>query len=314
MSAPYAGKVASFYLPTPGSTATALTALVMTRVGTTLVYYVTDRTKAWWDPNSPVVVYDGVTPITGCKIDYAGGYITLPSAPAGTVTVDCYTLPLEKLGGGFSWSASKKGGTADTTVFPAIAESVTDKTCIGTGIVEWTGSVKRHFWYARASFVDPIVTANASLTWTWKGSGSFGNDEAVVYQSGASLAVVRAANETVVTYIASTTTAAQIKAYVEADATLSALWELSYTSGDGSGKVGAVTHTHCTGGRDSLQQLSSVTSKVLAVFYLETDTATSLRLEGVGIITNLDIDEPLESLVESNIDFQGTGPLCVHSN
>jgi hypothetical protein len=315
MTAPYVGKASTFYHPTPGGVPVLVSGAAMTQVGSTLTYYITTRTNAWWDPNSPVVVLDGVTPVVGAKIIHAGGYVILPAAPVGTVTVNVYTLPLEKLGGGFGWSASKKGGTAETTTFPAIAGTVTDKTHIGTGIVEWTGSVKRHFWYAMASWFDPIATPNASLTWTWKGSGSFGNDEAIVYSSGGALEVARAANVTTVTYIAATTTAAQIKAHVEADPVLSALWDLTYTSGDGSGVVGAVSHVHATGGRDSLQQLSSVGAKVLALFYLENaNAATSLRLEGVGIITNLAIDEALETLLDSPIDFQGTGPLSLHSN
>jgi hypothetical protein len=106
-----------------------------------------------------------------------------------------------------------------------------------------------------------------------------------------------------------------IKAHVEADPVLAALWDVSYTSGNGSGLIGTIAHTHCSGGRDSLQQLASVGAMVLALFYIENaNAATSLRLEGVGIITNLAVDEALETLVDSPIDFQGTGPLSLHSN
>jgi hypothetical protein len=314
MAAPYAGKASTFYFPTPGGTPVAVNGAAMTQVGTTLTYYITTRTNAWWSPNHAVVVLDGVTPVVGAKIIHAGGYVILPATPAGDVTVNVYTLPLEKLGGGFGWNCAKKGGTVETTVFPAIAGTVIDKTHIGTGIVEWTGSVKRHFWYAMASYSDPIETENASLTWTWKASGSFGNDEAIVYEAGAELQVARADNVTTVTYVAASTTAAQIKAHVDNDPVLATLWDLSYTTGDGSGVVGAVSHVHCSGGRDSLQQLSQVGAKVLALFYLENaNAATSLRLEGVGIITNLQVDEALESLVDSPLDFQGTGPLSLHS-
>ena len=314
MAAPYTGKASTFYFPTPGGTPVSETGEPMTQVGTTLTYFITDRTKAWWSPNHAVVVLDGVTPVVGAKIIHAGGYVILPAAPVGVVTVDVYTLPLEKLGGGFGWNCSKKGGTVETTEFPALAGTLTDKTHIGTGIVEWAGAVKRHFWYAKAAYSDPIETPNASLTWTWKGSGSFGNDEAIVYEAGAELQVARADNVTTVTFVNDSTLASAVKAHVEADPVLAALWDLSYTTGDGSGKVGAVSHVHCTGGRDGLQQLSQVASKVLAVFYLENaNAATSLRLEGVGIITNLQVDEALESLIDSPLDFQGDGPLSLHS-
>lgn len=315
MAAPYAGKASTFYFPTPGGTPVAVNGAAMTRVGTTLTYYITNRANAWWSPNHAVVVLDGATPVVGAKIIHAGGYVILPATPAGDVTVNVYTLPLEKLGGGFGWNCSKKGGTVETTAFPAIAGAVTDKTHIGTGIVEWTGSVKRHFWYAMASWTDPIATANAKLTWTWKGSGSFGNDEAIVYEAGAELQVARADNVTTVTFVNDSTLASAVKAHLEADPVLAALWDVSYPAdNDGSGKVGTVEHAHCAGGRDSLQQLSQVGAKVLAVFYLENaNAATSLRLEGVGIITNLQVDEALESLVDSPLDFQGDGPLSLHS-
>lgn len=436
MAAPYPGKASCFYYPTPGGTPVAVTGAAMTQVGSTLTYYITTRTNAWWDPNSAVVVYDGVAPIANCTIIHAGGYVVLPAAPSGAVTVDVYTLPVEKIGGGFGWSVSKKGAALEATEFESIAGTLADKRYIGSGICEWTGSVKRHFWYARASYEDPIATAEASLIWTWIGSGSYGNDEAIVYTAGAGLAVARDSNVTTVTYVNGVTTSADIKAEVEADATLSALWELSYpatdgvagfhqgaanpsidisggtdtsfniiadgqtypqlvtltvaglnsgaaiaaamqvairakggtyaaitvtyegapdtdyyliTSGtkgigssitvtdattanvadnlkiavanggastagtNGTGLVGAVSHVHASGGRDSLQQLSSVATKVLAIFYLESAAATSLRLEGVGVLTNLSVDEALESIVDSPLEFQGTGPLEVHS-
>lgn len=261
-----------------------------------------------------MVAYDGGVAITtGYTVDYAGGYVNLSATPTGAVTVDAYAIPMEQLGGVYGWSASVKAGTADTTTFPAVAGTLTDKSFIGIPVKEWTATCKRHWWYARASVSTSIAGDNNDLTWTWIDSGSFGNSEAIKYEAGADLEIARADNETVVTFIAATTTAAQIKTHLEADTTLDALWELSYPTGDGSGVVDTVAHTHAAGGRDSLEQISSLATKVLCVFYLDNSAATSARLEGVGILTGLDVEESLESIVEAPLTFQGTGGLNYHA-
>jgi hypothetical protein len=315
MGAPYAGQTGTFYGQTPGASSALQAGEAMTQVGSTLQYFITDRTKAWWDPNKEVIVYDGVTPVAGCKIDHAGGYVTLPATPAGVVTVSAYTFPMERIGGGYGFICAKKGSALDTTIFPALAATLLDKTFIGSGIMEWTASLKRHFFYALANFTTALGTANANLTWTWKASGTPGNLESVEYVAGVSLAVARVGHKTTVTYEAGSTLASAVKAAVEADPILKELWDISYPAGnDGSGEVGDVTETPLTGGRDSTDQLADVAKKVLVVFYLENDTPTSARLEGVGIITNLNFDDPLEVLVESDLDFEGTGAFCFHSN
>ncbi len=312
MSAPYAGKATSFFRSK--GTSTLQTGEAMTRVGSTLQYYITDRAKAWWDPTKAVVVYDGVTPIAGCKIDYAGGYVLLPATPAGAVTVDVYTIPRELMGGGYGWSASKKGAALDTTVLPDLAAELKDKTYIGSGITEWTSSLKRHFWYSLGSITTALGTANANLTWTWKGNRD-GNNESVEYVAGGSLEVARANNKTTVTYEAGVTLASAIKAHVEADPILKDLWDISYPAGnDGSGVVGAVTETDVTGAKDSLDELALVGTKILVVHYLDNTNAVSARLEGVGVISSMNLDDPLETLVESDLEFQGTGAFCFHSN
>jgi hypothetical protein len=315
MAAPYPGKASTFYIsrgsPTP------LVKQPCTQVGSTKQYYITNRANQWWDPNSSVVVYDDNTPVPGCKIDYAGGYFNLPAnyTPSGTITVSASTIPMERLGGGFGWSAAKKARALDATIYSEVGSTLSAKSFIGDGLIEWTGSLKRHFYYGRASVTaDPSGDDNA-IVWTWKGSGSFGNDESVEYVEGGSLEVARASNTTTVTIVAGVTTAAAIKAHVESDPVLNELWKLDYVAGnDGTGVVTTFTETHCTGGRDSTQEITSVAAMILCVFYLETDTAASPRLEGVGIITNLNLDDPLEDMVNADLDFQGTGDLCYHAN
>jgi len=313
LAAPYPGTACSFY--TNRGASTEITGEAMTQVGSTKTYYVTDRLHAWLDPNKAVVVKDGGSAITtGYVVDHAGAYVTLSATPSGAVTLDGWCFTMEPLGGGFGWSASKKSQALDATVYPAIAGTLANKSFIGSGICEWSGSLKRHFYYARASVTTAIGTANSELTWTWKGSGSFGNDEAIVYASGTPLEIARAANETTVTYVSASTIASAVKAHLEADTTLNALWELSYPVGnDGSGVVGDVAHVHASGGRDSTEQIAQVGTLVLCVFYLETSAATSARLEGVAVLTGVNFDDPLEALIESDLEFTGSGNLAYHA-
>jgi hypothetical protein len=303
---------ATFYYPS--GTSSAVTKGAMTRVGSTLTYYVSDRTHAWWDPNATTIVYDGTDPVTtGYTLDYAGGYLHLSATPSGTVTVSFSYFVMERLGGGYGWSVSVKGGSAETTTFPVIGGETVDKTYIGT-LTEWTATLKRHWYYARASVDMDVSVANTKLTWTWNGSGSFGNLEAVKYEEGAALQVARVGNLTTVTLETGVTTADAIKAHVAADPALASLWTVVDFSGhDGSGKVVAKTSTTCTGGRDSMEQIADMAKKVLCVFYLNAATATSERLEGVGVLTGIDTSDPIENIVEADLSFQGTGPLEYHA-
>lgn len=68
-----------------GETATLTT-------GTT--YQISAEVKRVLDPTAAVTVYDGATPVTPTAIDYLFGLVTLPSAPAGAVTVDASYIPL----------------------------------------------------------------------------------------------------------------------------------------------------------------------------------------------------------------------------
>jgi hypothetical protein len=308
-----AGKKAGFWGAHQEAVSISVDGAPMTQVGSSLEYYVTDRTMAMWDPNQPVVVYDGVTEIVPSRIDYAGGYVTLQAAPSGALTTDFYYLPIEALGGAYGVKADLKADTKDITTFSGTLNSaVAWKEFVAT-LKGWSMSVQRHFFYAKASLTTAIGTANAELKWEWNDPGLGGHAEAIEYVAGGSLSVVRAANVTTVTYVAATTTAAQVKTAVETDPTLSALWTLSYPAGnDGSGKVGAVAHTHLSGGRDSTE-ISKLGTKVLCVMYLDIMTGTVAKLEGVGVMSGLSPDCKLEALVESDVTFEGTGALRLHT-
>jgi len=416
---------------------TAATGEAMTQVGSTLEYYISTRSKCWWDPNKAVVVKDAGSAIVPSRIDYAGGYVTLQAVPTGSVTVDIYYFALEALGGAYGWKADLKADTKEVTTFPsALNTAAAWKEYVAT-LEGWSCSISRHFFTAKASVSTAIATANANLKWEWRDAGRAGNNEAIVYEAGGSLEIARAANVTTVTYENGVTTAALLKAHLEGDTVLAALWDLSYlvtdwtagfhtgganpsidisggtdtsfriqadsetssslitltvagldsgatiaaamqvairalggaysavtvtyegspitdyylitsgitgaasaititdattanladdlkigvanggastagTAGSGAGQVGAVSHVHAAGGRDS-SDLARLGTKVLAVMYLNNTTGAIGKLEGVGTMTGLSPECTLESLVESNVTIEGTGALRYHT-
>lgn len=204
----------------------------MTHVGSTLEYYITDRTHCMWDVAKAILIYDGATLITPSRIDCAGGYVTLQATPTGSVTCTIYYFAIEALCGAYGVSASLKADTKEVTVFsPVLNSAAAWKEYVAT-LESWTMNVKRHFFYAKSSVTTAIGTSNANLKWEWRDPGTVGNAEAIVYSAGTPLEVARSSNETTVTYVNGVTTAAAIKAHVEADPALNALWALSYPTTD----------------------------------------------------------------------------------
>jgi len=432
------GKKAGFWAPHQEAVSViGGTKEAMTQVGSTLEYYITDRTHAMWDPAKAVLIYDGDTAITPSRIDYAGGYVTLQAAPAGAVTCTIYYFAIEALGGAYGWKADLKSDTKEVTTFSGTLNSATAWKEYVSTLEGWNCSVSRHFFLAKASVTTALVTADANLKWEWNDPGKAGNAEAIVYEAGAELQIARAANVTTVTYIDDTTIASDIKTHLEADPALAALWSLSYPTtdynagfhqgganpsidisggtdtsfnikadsestahlitltvaglnsgvaiasamqtairalggaytsvtvsyegapdtdyylitsgttgaasaititdatsnnladnlkiavanggtstagndGTGAGKVGAVTHTHASGGRDS-SDIAKLGTKCLCVMYLDNTTGSIGKLEGIGTLTGLGPTCTLESLVESDVTFEGTSALRYHT-
>lgn len=267
------GKKAGFWCPQLEANATTLsstaaTGEAMTQVGSTLEYYISTRSKCWWDPNKAVVVYDGVTPITPSRIDYAGGYVTLQAAPTGAVTVDIYYFALEALGGAYGWKADLKSDTKEVTTFPGTLNTATAWKEYVSTLEGWNCSISRHFFAAKASVSTAIATANANLKWEWKEAGRAGNNEAIVYEAGAELQIARADNVTTVTYENGVTTAALLKAHLEGDTVLAALWDLSYLTTDW-------TAGYHTGGQNPSVDISGGTD---TSFQIQADSETSPSL------------------------------------
>jgi len=433
------GKKAGFWSAEPEAISViGGTKEAMTQVGSTLEYFITDRTHAMWDPLKAVLIYDDATLVSPARIDYAGGYVTLPSTPVGTVTCTIYYFAIEALGGGYNVSADLKSDTKEVTTFSSTLNSATAwKEYVAT-LKGWSMSVKRHFFHAKASVTTAIGTTDANLKWEWTNPGIDGNAEAIVYATGTPLSVVRAANVTTVTYLDDSTIASEVKTLVEADPVISLLWSLSYpvtdwnagfhaggtnpsvdisggtdtsfkiladsestaqtvtltvaglnsgsliaaamqaairalggayslvtvtyegspvtdyylitsgttgatsaititnatsnnvadnlkigvanggsstagNAGTGAGKVGVVAHTHATGGRNSAE-IARLGQKTLCVMYLNIITGQIAKLEGIGHLTGISPDCQLESLIESDVTFEGTGALRFHAN
>jgi hypothetical protein len=304
------GGVASIFISNGSSV--AVTDGACSRDGTTERFYITDRSKSWFDPEKPVVVKKDGTPITPGEIYYAAGAFTVPGYTSGTITVDAYYFQPSWLGGCYGFDISPKADKKDVTVFPdTLNASVAWRKYIPT-IKDWTATINRHFWYAYAWAA--LLTGNAGLVWRWKSPGVAGNSERITYVAGGSFSVARASNLTTVTFVSGTTKASDVKAAVEADATLKNLWELSYpTGGNGSGTITAVSPTYASGGRDYSSDIAMLGKKVLVRFYLDVSTSSQEIISGVGAIEGVPADVKLEDVVESDITVQGDGPLIYHT-
>jgi hypothetical protein len=145
--------------------------------------------------------------------------------------VDVYYFTLEALGGAYGVDATLKADTKEVTTFSGTLDSAAAWREYVSLIQSWTMNVKRHFFYAKANFTTALG-ATKDLKWEWKDPGIAGNAEAIVYSAGTPLEVARAANITTVTYVNAVTTAAAVKAHVEADPVLNALFAMTYPTAD----------------------------------------------------------------------------------
>jgi len=304
------GGAASIFISSGSSQ--AATGEACTRIGTTEEFYITDRTKSWFDPDKAITVKVGGSAVTPGEIYYAAGIFTIPGYTTGDVTIDVYYFTPAWLGGCYGFDISPKADKKDVTTFPDTLNTVTAwKKYIPT-LKDWTATINRHFWYAHAWV--QLLTANAGLIWRWKNPGVSGNVEQVAYVAGTPFSVVRAGHLTTVTFVSDTTTAAAVKAAVEADATLNALWEVTYpTGGDGSGTVSAVTATTASGGRDYSSDIAMMGTNVLVRFYLDVTTGSLQMISGIGTIEGVPADVKLEDIIESDITIQGKGTLKYHT-
>ena len=77
------GQYAALFTNTGSST--LATGAACTQVGSTTEFYITDRTMSWWDPTHTPLCYIAGVLATPSEIDYAAGFITLPTWTTGAV-------------------------------------------------------------------------------------------------------------------------------------------------------------------------------------------------------------------------------------
>lgn len=130
-------------------TSTAMTGEAATLVsGTT--YQINNTAKRIWNPDATFIVYDGVTPVVPTSFDDLFGTVTLPSAPAGAVTITGAYLPVFEIAGAHSWSANMVQELLDSTPFkttdtyrrktPALKAASGDIAVYDSGLSTLTGA------------------------------------------------------------------------------------------------------------------------------------------------------------------------------
>jgi len=208
----------------------------MTRDGTTQEFYIADRTKSWWDPAHVPVFHCGGNVMVPSEIDYAAGFVTLPTWTTGAVTCDVYWFTPLALAGAYTFDVTPKADTKDVTVFPTSLDNpVVWKSYIKT-LMDWSGKVGRHFFYGKAWKLMDCTLPYSDLIWTQKEWGAQGNLRAIEYIVGTDATLQVAYNPSTKVYTVTvgtsgstpTSTAKMIKDHVDADPVLAALVELDY--------------------------------------------------------------------------------------
>ncbi len=320
---PRSGQIASLFSTTGSST--AATGEGMTRLGSTVFVYITDRTKSWWDPyHVPVIKKDG-TPLAASaivRIYYAAGMVELAAWAAGTYTCDVYWHVPQALGGVYGFDFQPKADTKDITVFATtLNDPVVWRSKIKT-LMDWTGTAQRHFFYGKAWVLMDCTLAHSDLIWTEKDWGEPGNLRSVEYIVGTDATLQVAYNAGTKKYTVTvgttgttpTSTAADIKAHVEADPVLDALVSVDYPAGEtGTGIVNAKTAALMSGGRDQNTDFDSIGQIILVRAYLDITTGSLKMISGMCHLVGLPMDMKLEELYESDLSLQGIGPLLYHT-
>lgn len=283
------------------------------RVGSTSEFYITDRAKSWLDPATPPTVTVGGVATVPVDIDLAAGFFTLASYTSGTVLITGAALAQKWLGGGYGFDIQPKTDKQECTTFPSSLNTVRIWRKYIATLKDWSATISRHYWYGRAWTLLDCTNANSDLVWIWKSYGTKGNLEQVVYVGGGALEVARVGHVTTVT-VAAGTTAADIKAHVEADPVLSLLWAVDYASTQtGAGVVEAKSVQTCSGGRDHSSDIAKLGTKILVRFYLDVTTGSLEIISGVGMLEGVPEDVKLEGLIEADLNLQGDGRLKYHT-
>lgn len=293
----------------------------MTRIGTTSEYYINNRAsandKSWWDPAHVPIIKDGgaaIDPIHILEIDYAAGMVTLDAAAVGAVTADVYYFVPEWLGGAYGFDIQPKTDKKEVTCFTKTLNTVRKWRKYIATLKDWTASIDRHYWFGCGRTIMDCTAENADLVWVWKSYGALGNAEKVKYEEGGALEITRVGHVTTITFVADTTTAAQVKAHVLADPAIAALWDVSYSGAQtGVGKINTKAEQTCTGGRDHSSDIARLGTDILVRFYLDVQDASLEILSGVGMVESVPLDVKLEDTLDAPLTLQGNTRLKYHT-
>lgn len=113
------GSVGAVYVQTSAA-GVAFTDLATTAESGLKRYYITDRTKSYWDKTLAVTVKkNAVIQTSGFKIEYAGGFIEFDSALLGgdVVVVSATALTVSQVAGFFNWKLDVSTDMVDATTF-----------------------------------------------------------------------------------------------------------------------------------------------------------------------------------------------------
>jgi hypothetical protein len=119
MGTAISGKVGAVYMQTD-AVAQTFTTEAMTDEGAHTRYYITNRSKAYWDKASTLTVYVDGNPADEADyvVEYAGGYVEFDASQgASVITVTGKYLTLAQAGGFFNWSLDLSMNVNDVTTF-----------------------------------------------------------------------------------------------------------------------------------------------------------------------------------------------------
>jgi len=112
------GKVGAIYIA--DGTSTAFTDEATTKDASNTIYYITNRTKRYWDDSYPITVKkNGITITSGFIIHHAGGYIIFDTANSGSdvITVSGKYYTPTQCATFFNWKVDIEQDLKEVTTF-----------------------------------------------------------------------------------------------------------------------------------------------------------------------------------------------------
>lgn len=307
------GKVAAVYMKTT-DVSTSTTGEAMSRVGSTMWWKVGSSSKQNWDIANTVTIYDGVTVVTPLEINYTGGMVLLGDVPTGAVTGDFYYFVTEQLLGcqDFDLKISVKdeesGSFGDAASKPEPL------------VQSWSLTSSRNQVWTNSYLETAFAGADNDIYMEAKVSGTPGNLLSFETKGGVSqtLSVYVENGTDIIVQLGTdggsavtSTTNQVIAAMIASDAVMYLLREVRLKTGDsGAGTPAVMAHTHLAGAVNPGLYTRMVNGEQLNVIAYEDVTPGSLiRFEGIGILTNVDVNAGWDKLTKEPITIKGYGKI-----